>query len=478
MFNRLLFLLLSLFMVCTATEAKVRLAHVVGDDMVVQQQTAVRLWGWSTPGFEVRVSPSWTTKIYTASVAKDGKWEVRVKTPKASYTPLSIVFDDNDSKPVTISRVLSGEVWVCAGQSNMEMPIRGFYACPVEGSNEVIAEANGLRGIRYVKVPSVMSMTPLDDANCQWKPADATNVSDCSAVGYFFAQTVNRAIDVPVGLILANKGGTRVESWLNESNLRKYTDEPLDTMGIVRRYPTDYLRALVWGNGTFHPIINYTIRGILFYQGCSNVGAPAGQYSSRLKLLVEQWRKDFGQGDFPFYYVQVAPFASGNKDGDWNSLLRQQQYDASRDIPNSGIVCIQDLVYPYEVNQIHPSQKRQVGQRLAYLALNQQYGLRELPCLSPSFKSMTISGDTCFVKLDNTYHSMSRWQDIDGFEVAGADRKFYPAKATWSFERGVAIRSDAVQKPVAVRYCWRNFQMGNFANAAGLPLFPFRTDQW
>ncbi|MGI6242409.1 MAG: sialate O-acetylesterase [Prevotella sp.] len=478
MFNRLCLLLLSLFAFLFSAEAKVKLPHVISNGMILQQQSEARLWGWSKPGYTVEVTTSWLAESCTTKVGKDGKWSLKVKTPKAGYTPLSITFTDNDKARVVVSDVLSGEVWVCGGQSNMEMPIRGFWACPVESSNEVIAEANRHKGIRYVKIPSVMSMSPLEDASCEWKNADTHNVADCSAAGYFFARTINGTLDVPVGLILANKGGTRVESWLDEDNLKRNTQEPLDSAGIVKKYEADYHRPLVWGNGTFSPIVNYSVKGILFYQGCSNVGDPAGQYTSRLKLLVEQWRRDFRQGDIPFYFVQIAPFSSGDKDGDWNTRLRQQQLEASRVIPNSGIVCTQDLVYPYEVDQIHPSQKRQVGERLAYLALNQQYGYSDLPCLSPSYKSMRVEGSTCYIKLNDTYHSMNRMQGIEGFELAGEDKVFHPATATWNFDQGVILKCAEVQKPVAVRYCWRNFQMGNFANAAGLPLFPFRTDQW
>lgn len=478
MFKRLFLLFLTLSLFSFNADGKVRLPGVIGNGMILQQQSEARLWGWSKPGYSVEVKASWLTESYTTKVGKDGKWLVKIKTPAAGYTPLSITFTDDDREHVVVSDVLSGEVWVCAGQSNMEMPIQGFWACPVEGSNEVIVEANRYKGIRYVKIPSVMRMTPQDDAQCEWRKADTGNVADCSAVGYFFARALNRSLDIPVGLILANKGGTRVESWLDEANLKKYTQEPLDSADIVKKFSADYHRPLVWGNGTFNPIINYSIKGILFYQGCSNVGDPEGQYTSRLKLLVEQWRRDFRQGDFPFYFVQIAPFVAGDRDGDWNTRLRQQQLEASRVIPNSGIVCTQDLVYPYEVDQIHPSQKRQVGERLAYLALNQQYGYPNLPCLSPSYKSMRVEGNTCYIELNDTYHSMNRMQGIEGFELAGEDRVFHPATAIWNFDQGVVLKSAEVQKPVAARYCWRNFQMGNFANAAGLPLFPFRTDKW
>lgn len=470
-------LMMALAAFATSAGARVRLPHLLGDGMIVQQQTDVRLWGWDKPGTTVKATTSWSDQTATAKTDKNGRWILTVRTPKAGYTPLSITFDDGDGT-TTLKDVLAGEVWVCAGQSNMEMPLRGFDNCPVEGYNNEVVNASQYKGIHYVKIPSVMSMQPLGDANCQWQTISPTTVGDCSATGYFFAQTVNRALDIPVGLILANKGGTRVESWLDADNLKKYTDESLDSMTNVKKYPGDYLRPLVWGYGTFSPILNFTVKGILFYQGCSNVGALGDQYSQRLKLLVEQWRRDFKLGQIPFYFVQIAPYYNGDVNGTAGPLLREQQLKASKIIPNSDIVCTEDLVYPYETQQIHPTMKKPVGQRLAYIALHHDYGMTSLMCESPQFKEMTISNDTCFVRLTNDYRAISRYEDIQGFEVAGADKVFHPAKAFYDWNKGLCITSPEVKAPVAVRYCFHNFQLGNVANGGGLPLFPFRTDNW
>ena len=169
----------------------------------------------------MKVTTSWNDAVYTAKAGKDGKWMVKVTTPAASYQPLSITFDDGDL--LTLNDVLAGEVWVCAGQSNMEMPVKGFGNCPVEGYNQEVVEANGYKGIHFVKIPSIMRMTPQEDADCEWKTVSPKTVGDASATGYFFAQVVNKALDIPVGLIMANKGGSRVESWFTKENLEKYT---------------------------------------------------------------------------------------------------------------------------------------------------------------------------------------------------------------------------------------------------------------
>jgi sialate O-acetylesterase len=257
-------------------------------------------------------------------------------------------------------------------------------------------------------------------------------------------------------------------------------------MGIVNFKPEwDYNRALVWGNGTFNPILNYTVKGILFYQGCSNVGDPGNQYSERLKLLVEQWRQQFALGEIPFYFVEIAPYHYDDVNGTQGALLREQQQRAAEMIPNSSLVCTNDLVYPYETTQIHPAQKQQVGERLAWTALNRDYGFGQVLYKSSRYKDMTVKGDTVFIHLQDNYHADAPFEQIAGFEVAGADRVFHPARAQHFWQPGggywdeaIIVTSPEVRLPVAVRYCFRNFQLGNVKNGANLPLFPFRTDNW
>ena len=462
--------ILALTTLTLSAQAKVRLPHLIGDNMVLQQQTDARLWGWAQPGKTVKVSTSWSKETVSTKADKQGKWLVKVKTPKASYEPLSITFDDGE--PLTIKNVVAGEVWVCAGQSNMEMPVKGFWMCPVKDYNQVVIDAANHQGVRSVKIPSVMRAEPQDDAQCEWRECSPKTVGEFSATGYFFARTMHQALDIPIGLIEANKGGTRVESWLTKENLQKYTSDPTD--------------SVLWGNGTFNPILNFTVKGILYYQGCSNVGDPGDQYSQRMKLLVEQWRSQFGLGEIPFYFVQIAPY---EYDGDVNAvsgaLLREQQYKAAKIIPNSSLVCINDLVYPYEFTQIHPTQKQQVGERLAYTALNRDYGFEGLMYKSPSFKDMQVKDDAIFIHLEDNYHTDAPFEGMEGFEIAGEDKVFHPATARHFWQEGggywdeaIKISSPEVKHPVAVRYCFKNFQIGNVKNAGNLPLFPFRTDNW
>ena len=477
--------ILALSALTIGSQAKVRLPHIICDNMVLQQQTDVRLWGWAPSRKSVKITTSWSHEVINTKADKNGKWLVKVKTPKASYTPLSITFDDGE--PLTVNNVLSGEVWVCAGQSNMEMPVKGFGMCPVDGYNHWVIESAQHAGVRSVKIPSEMRTEPQEDAMCEWRVCSPKTVGDFSATGYFFARLMNTALDIPIGLIEANKGGTRVESWLTKENLQKYTSDPTDSAAIAQKWPTDYLRSLLWGNGTFNPILNYTVKGIIYYQGCSNVGDPGDQYSERLKLLVQQWRSQFGLGEIPFYFVQIAPWAydDGDVNGISGALLREQQWKAAQTIPNSSLVCINDLVYPYEFSQIHPAQKQPVGERLAYTALHRDYGFEHVLYKSASFKDMTIKNDTVFIHLKDNYNADAPFEQMKGFEVAGEDKVFHPAQARHFWQHGggywdeaIMIVCPEVKKPVAVRYCFKNFQIGNVKNGANLPLFPFRTDNW
>lgn len=483
--TRKLFLTALLLAAAVCLPAKIRLPHVLGSNMVIQQNTQVRLWGWAAANSTLTIMLSWTDERIETTTDENGWWFTTIPSPKASYTPLSITLDDGDEQ-LNLDNILSGEVWVCGGQSNMEMPVRGFPQCPVDNYNaEVLDAAKGCQ-VRSIKIPAVMRETPQDDAaGGEWRECSPETVGDFSATGYFFAKLMNKALDVPIGLIEANKGGSRLESWLTKENLETFTQDPVDSAAIAAKWPTDYLRSLLWGNGTFNPIVNYTVKGLLYYQGCSNVGDKGDQYSERMKLLVSQWREQFGLGELPFYFVEIAPYYNGDVDGDWAALLREQQFKASRAISNCGLVCTNDCVYPYETTQIHPAQKQKVGQRLAFMALNKTYGMKHIIAESPCYKDMQVRGDTVFIHLDNAIGGINRFDGIEGFEVAGADKKFHTAKAMHFWRPGggywdecIAIVSPRVKQPVAVRYCFRNFKTGNLANAGGLPLFPFRSDNW
>ena len=352
-------------------QARIRLPHILSDGMVIQQLSDFAFWGWAKPNTQITVVASWNPNKLVVNSDSKGRWRIIVRAPGGSFKPHSITF--SDGQPITINNILAGEVWVCAGQSNMEMPVRGFNECPVEGYQEAVWASANMRGVRYVKIPARMSSVPLEDTPCQWVDVTPKTVSDCSAVGFFFAQRLAQVLQMPVGLVLANKGGTMVESWLNVDNLRKHTDEPTDSTLIARKYTTEWLRPLLWGNGTFQPIVNYGVRGVLYYQGCANVDHNPTTYGERLKLLARQWHKHFST-NMPMLLVEIAPHCYEGEMGTSAAFIREQQYKASLEIPNCAMVSTNDLVYPYEVRQIHPCQKRPIGERLALTALARYYG--------------------------------------------------------------------------------------------------------
>lgn len=462
-----------LLMLSLPATAKVHLPHILNDNMIVQQQAEVKFWGTATSNSRVVVKPSWSKPVSVVA-DKDGKWNVKIRTPKASYTPLNITFDDGQA--VTLHNILAGEVWVCAGQSNMEMPLQGFYECPVEGYQDAIATSGQMKGVRYVKIPASMSAMPKDDAVCRWEEINPNSASYCSAVGYFFGRKLHEVLNVPIGLILANKGGTMVESWLDKDYLQHHTDEPTDSSEIAMKYPKDWLRPLLWGNGTFHPILNSTIRGIIFYQGCSNVDHNSSTYAKRLTELINQWRKGFRSSELPFYFVEIAPYNYGDAMGTAAALIRSQQQEVANNVSNTVLIGTNDLVYPFEAEQIHPCQKRLVGERLAMAAIARDYGFDQVFYRSPSFEKLEIRNDSCFVHLKDTYHGIIAAKSYEGFEIAGQDKVYYPANAQYIRNNTFLLTSPNVTRPVAVRYCYHNFQLGTVKNQAGLPLLPFKTD--
>ena len=472
-------LTLSLAVLVLSVQAKIKLNGALSSNMVLQQNSEVKLWGTSdVKGGEVTVAMSWTEKKYKGKIDGDGKWLVKVETPVASYTPLTITFSDG-KESVKVENVLSGDVWLATGQSNMEMPVKGFSNCPVEGYHQVLVDAVNTKNVRFCKIAMEESFTPLDDCQGEWKVCDPDNVAEASATGYFFARMLNKVLDTPIGVLEVNKGGSRVEGWLNEDNLKKYTTENLNPDSIVKNFKYNYWRPGVWYNGTMHPVLNYGIKGIIWYQGCSNVESFPEKYAERLSIMVEQFRKDFNAPDAPFYEVEIAPcIYEKNLQGVKAAFLREQQNKAVELIPNSGIVGNNDGVYPWETEQIHPTQKYKVGERLAALALEQTYGKKQFMGKSPQFKSVSFKDGTAYVWLKDDYDAISRYEDIQGFEVAGEDRVFYPVTAKYHYKKGIIIKSDKVPNPVAVRYCYRNFKLGNVANKGGNPLIPFRTDDW
>ena len=465
-----------LLLSCNLAQAKIELPEIIGDNMVLQQQTYAHLWGKATPKATVTISVSWSGEKFTTRADKEGHWLVSVPTPAASKDEQTIVIEENGEQTV-ISRVLIGEVWFASGQSNMEMPLNGFWNCPVEGSNEVIATASENRYVRIAPIPQNGQTKPVEEVKGKWEVPSPATAPRMSATSYFFATMLQRALDIPVGVIACAWGGSRVEGWLPESIVSKYEDVNVkqeQEKGWNGQW-WHYHTPCIMYNGMLHPLRHYTVRGFLWYQGESNVGKH-DTYPQRLKTMVDLWRSEFGgtAAEMPFYEVEIAPWGGND---DWSGpRFRECQHEAARIIENAGCICINDLVYPYERWQIHPAQKREVGNRLAYMALNRTYGFKSIACDSPEFDHMQVKDGEIEVFFRYADDGLSPWQDIEGFEIAGDDDQYKPAKARLNeSNKSIVVSSPEVPQPKNVRYCYRAFQIGNLKNHRGLPAVPFRT---
>ena len=298
-----------LILMSISASAKLSLRLPTGDGMVLQQQTEAAVWGNASPGATVTVQPSWGSKSYKAKADGNGHWTALVSTPAASYTKYTIRISGEGST-ITVRDVLVGEVWLASGQSNMEMPIRGFVNCPVEGAAAVVAAPAMTDKIRFMTVPVHQTDERLDEVwgSRGWEGAESSTVGEMSATAFFFARQLNATLDIPIGIVSFARGGARVESWLPKELLESYGTEDLSHDGVYKRI--EYQRPFQMYNAMEQPIKGYTARGFIWYQGCSNVGQDSDEFISRMSDLVDLWRSDWGDTEarMPFYMVEIAPY--------------------------------------------------------------------------------------------------------------------------------------------------------------------------
>ena len=448
----------SFLLLVEGVQARITLPSFFSDGMVLQQQSAVAIWGSSDRKRQkVTVKTSWNAKKYTAVTDESGNWKVKVETPVYGG-PYSI--EVSDGEPVHINNVLIGLVWLCSGQSNMDMRVSGNYGDPVIGSLDAIV-TSGNPEVRMFMVGSKMTSEPLTDCEGIWQEASSETVPGFSATGYFFARKLNQVLKVPVGIIHASYGGSRVEAWMSEEGIEPYKDL------------SDVHNASILYNGMLSPVVGYGIRGCLWYQGEANVGR-ADEYADLFMSLISDWRDKWKQPDMPFYFVQLANFLKKEEiqpDSEW-AALREAQSKALY-LNNTGMAVTTDLG---EANNIHPKNKQEVGLRLSHLALHQTYKKIRLP-QSPLFKSYRIEGNTIRIGFDNPGKGFMKPDTIKGFIIAGADHIFYPATVTIQ-KKEIIVESPDVPHPVAVRYNWADNPDGNLYGLSGLPTAPFRTDNW
>ena len=477
--NRYFWLLISLFFVLK-TEAKVTLTSIWGDNMVLQQQAEVTFRGKATPGKRVYASASWNHRKIYADCDRNGQWTLALPTPEAGG-PYTITFSDGEE--LTLKNILIGEVWFCSGQSNMEMPMGGFDRQPVRGTNDIIAKAKPSTPIRMYTTDSKdgrwvrqFSKTPVEDCQGEWLENTPVNVSHISAVSYYFARYIQEVLEVPVGIVVSTWGGSKIEAWMSRESIKPFSSIDLSILDNDAEVKNPTTTPCVLYNGKIAPLTNFAVRGFLWYQGESNRD-NADLYQSLMPAFVADLRAKWGRGELPFYFVQIAPFNYEGADGTSAARLREVQLQNMKDISNSGMVTTMDVGHPVF---IHPVDKETVGNRLAYWALAQTYGMKGFGYAPPVYKSMEIQENKIYINFDNAQRGLSpMWTSLKGFEIAGEDKVFYPAFAEIETTTArLAVSSDKVPRPVAVRYAYKNYVEASIFSIHGIPAAPFRTDNW
>lgn len=521
--RRLFSLLLGLSLTAGAgtipgAKAAVSVPALFGNHMVLQRDQKNPIWGWAIPGEKVTVraygvpGQAVDDQSHATSTGADGKWMVHLNPMPANGKIIIEIEGENNS--ILIKDVLIGEVWVCSGQSNMQWAVNQSDDADIEKLT-----AN-YPGIRMISVPQVGTQTPQDDFVGQWDLCTPETVQNFSAVGYYFGRQLHQTLGVPIGLIDNAWGGSSAEAWVRrdlfegkeiykpllerwaeiesdpnllqamadyDSNIEvwkrktieaRLKGEPVpDRPGRPRNRLTDQHRPGNLYNGVLRPIIGYGMRGVIWYQGESNAGR-AYQYRDLFPLMIQNWRDEWGQGNFPFYWVQLADFRDEKEDpaeSDW-AELREAQTMTMSVLPNTGEAVIIDIG---EAHDIHPKNKQDAGKRLARWALANDYGI-DIVYRSPIYQSMSVDGNKAILKFSHVGGGLDTF-DVRtpvGFAIAGNDKKFVWAQAKIVGNDTVEVWHDSVSKPASVRYGWADNPICNVQNREGLPLTPFRTDDW
>lgn len=482
--------------------AQIKLPSLVGDNMVLQQKTNINLWGWASPNEKISIQLEWQKEPIETVANPQGNWKVSAKTPEGGKKAYSITLEGTNK--ITLRNILIGEVWVCSGQSNMFFPVgkqEGTWKTGVKNYEEEIKNAN-YPDIRLFTVALNASPKPLENVEGSWKICSPNTIDTFSAVAYFFGRDIYKKLQIPIGLISSSWGGTKAEAWTSQkvleenpeflsiletdakneklhqeklenyySNLKKEriaNNNDLSKTELKKPKKEENKTSYVLYNAMLHPLINYTIKGVIWYQGESN-SESAFLYRSLFPAMVQNWRSDWQQGDFPFYYVQITPHRSQNP------AIREAQLMSLKSIPSTGMVVTTDVG---EATNIHPIDKQTVGKRLALLARAKDYGEKELVFSGPIYNRMQIKKQQAQLYFDYAGSGLkTNGSPLTEFEIAGADKVFYPAEAKIK-NKTVIVSSPKVKKPLAVRFAWKAIPEPNLFNNEGLPASPFRTDDW
>lgn len=497
---RKLLMIISCLFIIAFSFAEVSLPALISDNMVLQQKSTIVLWGWAGAGEKISITANWNKKPIDVIADDKGNWSVPVKTSKAGG-PYTITFKATNT--ITIKNVLLGEVWLATGQSNMEFFLSKTSNHSYNGVNnyqQEIKEAD-YPLIRMIDVPNKVADEPQTNFSGKWKICSPQTADTFSAVAYYFAREIFKATGYPIGIINASWGGTPAESWTKKSVLENDPDFNV----IVERYKKQceeypaasekYKQALdKWKadtskqkggapsapigpnhnkspyklyNGMIAPVTSYTLKGVIWYQGESNADR-AFQYRRLFPAMIANWRYDFKNSGLPFYFVQISPHRSQNAE------IRDAQFYTYRNVRHTGMAVTTDNG---DSLNIHPRNKKLVGERLSLWALKNEYGKKDIIVSGPLYKSSKTEGDKIRINFDYADGMFSKEGSLKEFMIAGKDQKFVSAQAIIEGNT-IVVWSDAVAQPAAVRFAWRNIPAPNLFNKADLPASPFRTDNW
>ena len=483
-------LLIILFTSCSSEKSSdLRLMDLFSDGMVLQQKSKTKIWGISNENAAINIESSWGVKSSTEADT-NGNWITEIDTPKAGGPYFMKITDGIKTKE--IKDILIGEVWFASGQSNMEMPLEGYLpAEPIDNADQEILNSLN-NNLRMFTVTNNVTLSKIDTVDGKWLSSNPENSRYFSATGYFFAKKLQKDLGIPIGIISSNWGGTPAESWVSEEKLRTLKDFDKDIDALYKRYenfqnqpvPLDENRGnvkdanpkgcclslpVVLYNAMVHPIINYKIAGVIWYQGESNV-SRAKQYQKLFPLMINDWRNKWGY-QFPFYFVQLAPFKYDGESKDKLAELRDAQRLTLK-LPKTGMAVSLDNTKDFHL--IHPTNKESVGLRLAYIALNRKYN-KEIVDSGPLYKSKLINKNKITIEFDYVGSGLTKKGDkLLEFEIAGKNKKFIKANAQIKNNK-VLVWNNKISNPKYVRYGWKDTSTASLFNKEGLPASSFNS---
>ncbi|MEM6805217.1 MAG: sialate O-acetylesterase [Bacteroidota bacterium] len=457
-------LLLLFFLIWSFAQAKIWTLSIISDHMVLQRNAKAKLWGWTTQtNEEIKLSTTWSDEVLSIK-ADQGYWEVEVPTPEAGG-PYQIRIQAHET--ITLKNIMIGEVWICSGQSNMEWtPMMGL-----DHAEEEIKEAN-YPEIRFFNVPRHKSNHPQEDTKGSWSECSPKTMKNFSSVAYFFGRKLHKNLDIPIGLISSNWGGTNIEVWIPKEKLME-KEALVEATKKLKRVPWWPEEVGVCYNAMIHPLIKFEIAGALWYQGESN-RINAFSYYESFPLMIEQWRA-LWQKEFPFYFVQIAPYNYKTEQNIDAAIVRDAQLSTMQRLAGTGMAVTNDIG---NLADIHPTNKQEVGRRLALWALAKTYGKEDVSFSGPIYSSMEIENHAILLSFDYVEGGlMMKGEKLKEFYLAGTDQIFIEAEAVIEGNK-IRVTHPDIKNPKAVRFAFSNRAEPNLYNKAGLPASAFRTDTW